>query len=84
MKEQKVVVEIPNGEDVRPIALLVQLANKFKSNIFLDMDDKHINAKSIMGMMSLGLNEGEKLIISAEGDDEELAMTEMVKFIRNK
>lgn len=84
MKEQEVVVEIPNGEDVRPIALLVQLANKFKSNIFLDMDDKHINAKSIMGMMSLGLNEGEKLTISAEGDDEELAMTEMVKFIRNK
>lgn len=84
MKEQEVVVEIANGEDVRPIALLVQLANKFKSDIFVNMDEKRINAKSIMGMMSLGLNKGKRLVVSVSGDDEELAMTEMVKFIRNK
>ena len=48
-----------NGLDARPVAMLVQVASKFDSRIYLLSDGKKVNAKSIMGMMSLGLDNGE-------------------------
>ena len=76
-------VTIRNSMDMemRPIAHLVQEASQYKSRIFIEMEDKKINAKSIMGMMSLGLAEGEKITIIANGPDEEDAVSAIDKYI---
>ena len=61
MTKRSIKVRLEDGLDARPVALLVQEASKYESNIYIEVDDKRINAKSIMGMMSLGLCAGEEL-----------------------
>lgn len=72
------------GENARPIAMLVQLASQFKSKIEIRQDNMVVNAKSIMGMMTLGLVQGQKLEIDVDGEDEEAAMKEMESFLTGK
>lgn len=76
-------VTIRNSMDMemRPIAHLVQEASQYKSRIFIEMNDKKINAKSIMGMMSLELCTGESLTVEAEGKDEEQAVNGVEAFL---
>lgn len=76
-------VTIRNSMDMemRPIAHLVQEASQYKSRIFIEMEDKKINAKSIMGMMSLELCTGESLTVEAEGEDEEQAVNGVESFL---
>lgn len=76
-------VTIRNSMDMemRPIAHLVQEASQYKSRIFIEMDDKKINAKSIMGMMSLELCTGESLTVEAEGEDEGQAVNGVEAFL---
>lgn len=76
-------VTIRNSMDMemRPIAHLVQEASQYKSRIFIEMNDKKINAKSIMGMMSLELCTGESLTVEAEGEDEEQAVNGVEVFL---
>ena len=76
-------VTIRNSMDMemRPIAHLVQEASQYNSRIFIEMDDKKINAKSIMGMMSLELCTGERLTVEAEGEDEEQAVNGVEAFL---
>ena len=73
MIEMPVVVRHEKGLDGRPIALLVQEASQYASKVYIKVEDKSINAKSIMGMMSLSLSEGEEVTIFTEGEDEEKA-----------
>lgn len=68
-----VVVRREKGLDGRPVALLVQEASQYASKIYIEVEDKKINAKSIMGMMSLSLWEGEEVTVLTEGEDEEKA-----------
>ncbi len=78
-------IDVSVGEDgARPIAMLVQLASQFKSNIELRQDTMVVNAKSIMGMMTLGLVQGQQLEISIEGEDEEAAMKEVEDYLTGK
>lgn len=78
-------IDVSVGEEgARPIAMLVQLASQFKSNIELRRDSMTVNAKSIMGMMTLGLVQGQNLEISIEGEDEEEAMKEMENYLTSK
>ena len=74
MIKKSVKICLSNGLEARPVALLVQVASQYESNIYLETNDKRVNAKSIMGMMSLGLDNGEKLEVSAEGTDEQAAV----------
>lgn len=73
MIETPVVVKHENGLDGRPIALLVQEASQYASQVYILADNKKINAKSIMSMMSLSLAEGERVTVLTEGEDEEKA-----------
>ena len=73
MIEMPVVVRQEKGLDGRPIALLVQEASQYASKVYIKVEYKSINAKSIMGMMSLSLSEGEEVTIFTEGEDEEKA-----------
>ena len=81
MVTKKVKIQLENGLDARPVAMLVQVASKFDSRIYLLSDGKKVNAKSIMGMMTLGLKAGERMTIEATGKDEEAAIEGMEKYI---
>ena len=67
--------------EATPIAHLVQLANQFQSQVYIEMDTKKVNAKSIMGMMSLVLTRGTEVTIDAQGDDEEKAVVAIEEFL---
>lgn len=73
MIETPVVVRQEKGLDGRPIALLVQEASQYMSKVYIKAQEKSINAKSIMGMMSLSLSKGEEVTILTDGEDEERA-----------
>ncbi len=66
------------------MALLVQVASQYGSEIYVESDNKKVNAKSIMGMMTLGLFAGETVTVSADGEDEEEAMANIEKFLSSK
>ena len=81
MIEAKVIISNPVGLQARPAALFVQAAGKFSSRIWVSKGGKQVNAKSIMGLMSLAISQGNEVIISAEGEDEHLAVKELVELI---
>lgn len=81
MIEKKMEVKIASGLEARPVALFVQAASQFQSNIYVTVMNKKVNAKSIMGMMSLGVLEGESLSISASGADESEAIDALEKYL---
>ena len=79
MVSETVKINIP-GEIERKAALLVQTASSFDSRIHISYLNKSINAKSIMGVMTLPLSDGDEVTITAEGADENKAMKEMAEF----
>ena len=81
MVEKQMTVKLENGLQARPVAEFVQIANNFKSNIRVQYSDKKVNAKSIMGMMSLGIAKGEAITVVADGEDEEQAVSDIEKYI---
>lgn len=81
MLEKKITVKIPTGLEARPVAMFVQVASQFESNIYVTLQEKKVNAKSIMGMMSLGVLENEELLISADGVDEQEAIDGLEKYL---
>ncbi|MCI5994880.1 MAG: HPr family phosphocarrier protein [Blautia sp.] len=84
MIKKSITVKIPNGLEARPVAVLVQVASQYESAVYVESDEKRVNAKSIMGMMTLGLNEGESVTISAEGADEKEAMQGIEQYLSGK
>lgn len=81
MIEKQVVVKRKTGLQARPAALFVQEANKFNSEIFVEKDGKKVNAKSIMGIMSLAINSNKEITVSASGNDEETAIETLTAFM---
>ena len=83
MTKRTVTIELASGLEARPIAMLVQLASSYESRIYVQSDNKKINAKSIMGMMTLGLAEGAHVKVTADGSDEESAIEGIEKYLSN-
>ncbi len=81
MKKKKVTVNVKADIDARPIAMLVQVASQFDSSVYIDCDEKHVNAKSIMGMMTLALKDGEEVTIVTDGSDEAKAADEIENYL---
>lgn len=81
MLEKKIVVRIPTGLEARPVAMFVQVASQFECNVYVTVADKKVNAKSIMGMMSLGVLENEELIIQTDGPDEAEALDKLALYL---
>lgn len=81
MVEQSVEVQLESGLQARPAAQFVQEANRFAADLFLEKDGKRINAKSIMGLMSIAVTKGETVTLIADGPDEEIALNQLVSFI---
>lgn len=84
MIKKEITINIPNGLEARPVALLVQVASQYECSIYVESEEKKVNAKSIMGMMSLGLASGEKVFVSADGTDEEEAIDNIEKYLSSK
>lgn len=81
MVTKRMTIKIPTGLEARPVAVLVQVASQYDSSIYVECEEKKVNAKSIMGMMSLGLAAGEEVTVSASGEDEEIAMENIEKYL---
>lgn len=81
MISKNIKIQIPTGLEARPVAILVQVASQYESSIYVESGNKKVNAKSIMGMMTLGLDAGEEVIVSANGTDEEGAIAEIEKYL---
>lgn len=84
MIKKQVEIKISNGLEARPVALLVQVASQYESDIYVESENKTVNAKSIMGMMSLGLTTGEQITVIAEGSDEEEAVKEIERYLTSE
>ncbi|WP_042353967.1 HPr family phosphocarrier protein [Bacillus rubiinfantis] len=82
MLAKQVEVKLKTGLQARPAALFVQEANRFSADVFLEKDGKKVNAKSIMGLMSLAVGSGVEITIIADGDDEEAAINTLTEFIQ--
>ncbi|MBE3554066.1 MAG: HPr family phosphocarrier protein [Thermicanus sp.] len=81
MMERRVTVRLKTGLQARPAALFVQEANRYKSEIYVEKDGKRINAKSIMGVMSLAVASGSEIILAAEGADSEKALDALTSLV---
>ncbi|MED3561573.1 phosphocarrier protein Chr [Bacillus sp. MUM 116] len=84
MLEKQVEVKLKTGLQARPAALFVQEANRFSADVFLEKDGKKVNAKSIMGLMSLAVGSGVVINIIADGVDEENAIMTLTEFVENE
>lgn len=84
MMEKSMKVQLKNGLEARPVAVLVQVASQHESSVYIEAEGKKVNAKSIMGMMSLGLNTGEEVNVIADGKDEGEAIADIEKFLSGK
>ena len=82
--EKTVEVKIKPGLQARQAALFVQEANRFTADIFLKKDDRQVNAKSIMGVMSLAIAHGTPITLIADGNDEEQALASLTSFVENE
>lgn len=83
MVSETITVNLAADAEARPVAVLVQKASQYESKVYIQAGDKKINAKSIMGMMSLGLTQNEEVTISAEGADESLAVENLATYLKN-
>ena len=83
MIKKPITINLSTGLEARPVAQLVQVASQFNSEIYVEIGKKRVNAKSIMGMMSLNLSEGEKVTVLTEGEDEEMAAEGIKTFFAN-
>ena len=81
MIRKPMTVQLASGLEAIPVAVLVQVASQYESKIYVEIDNKKVNAKSIMGMMTLGLSTGESVVVSAEGTDEEAAIENIEKYL---
>lgn len=83
MVERSVEVKLETGLQARPAAQFVQEANRYDADLFLEKDGTRVNAKSIMGLMSLAITTGETIILIADGPDEDVALDHLVSFVSN-
>lgn len=81
MYSKEVLVSNQVGLHARPATFLIQKANEFRSNIWIDKGERRVNAKSLLGVLSLGITRGVNITIHAEGADEEAAVNALIDLI---
>ena len=84
MVKKAITIGLASGLEARPVAMLVQIASQYDSLIYVESENARVNAKSIMGMMTLGLGVGETITVSVDGSDEEKAISEIEKYLSNR
>ncbi len=78
-------IEVKNqvGLHARPATFFIQKANEYKSSIWVEKEERRVNAKSLLGILSLGIVGGVKIRIIADGADEQLAVDGLVKLVES-
>lgn len=84
MKKEKIVLKNETGLHARPASELAKLAAKFNCDININVEDKKVNAKSILSIMAAGIKANTEIEIECNGDDEEIALKEIIEAINNK
>ena len=79
MKEATVNNQV--GLHARPATFFIQKANEFKSSIWVERDERRVNAKSLLGVLSLGIAKGTQIVLIADGPDEEAAVAALEELI---
>lgn len=83
MYEKEVTVQNQVGLHARPATFFIQKANEFKSSIWVENEERRVNAKSLLGVLSLGIMGGTQIKIKSSGSDEEQAVEELVKLVES-
>lgn len=83
MYVKEVTVQNQVGLHARPATFFIQKANEFKSSIWVEKDERRVNAKSLLGVLSLGIVGGTDIRIIADGLDEQLAVDSLVRLVEN-
>lgn len=83
MYVKDVVVQNQGGLCARPATFFIQKANEFKSSIWVEKDERRVNAKSLLGVLSLGIIGGTSIRISADGADENEAVDQLVELVQS-
>ena len=83
MYVKDVVVQNQGGLRARPATIFIQKANEFKSSIWVEKDERRVNAKSLLGVLSLGISGGTSIRISADGADENEAVDQLVELVQS-
>ena len=78
-----VVVQNQVGLHARPATFFIQKANEFKSSIWVEKEERRVNAKSLLGVLSLGIVKGTNITLIADGSDEKEAVDALVSLIQN-
>ena len=78
---KEIVVQNQVGLHARPATFFIQKANEYKSSVWIERDERRVNAKSLLGVLSLGITKGINVTVLAEGPDEEQAVNELVDLI---
>ena len=83
MKKANVVIENETGLHARPATFFIQKANEFKSSIWIEKEERRVNAKSLLGILSLGIVGGTNIRIIADGTDEQQAVESLVELVES-
>jgi phosphocarrier protein len=82
---KKVIVEVviknPQGLHARPAAMFVQIASKYNANVALQKGEERVNGKSIMGILTLGIEQNSKVVLEADGDDADEVVAELTQLL---
>ena len=83
MYSKEVEVQNQVGLHARPATFFIQKANEFTSSIWISREDRKVNAKSLLGVLSLGVTRGTSITLTAEGADEEVAVNELADLVQS-
>lgn len=81
MISNNITIDVKKDNETSPAAVLVQLASRYDSSIYINQDNRKVNAKSIMGMMALGVINGDTVTVTVEGSDEDTAMESIMSYL---
>ena len=84
MISREMEIKIPSGLDPSTIALFIQIASQYDSSVYVEVKNKKVNAKSIMGMMTMDLLSGIQVTISADGEDEDEAVAKLASYLEGR
>lgn len=83
MRSETITFEYSQADQMKAVAFLIQKASQFTSRINLYQGERRANAKSLLGVLSLGIESGVELKVTAEGDDEVQAIETLISYLKN-
>lgn len=82
MYSREIVVKNQVGLHARPATFFIQKANRFEAGIWIEKEERRVNAKSLLGLLSMGITQGTAILLIANGSDEKEAVDSLVKLIK--